>query len=98
MQQIGDPEALRKLEQDACGAIVADPSLGPGGVEHQICVAQQALYRRTRDRTLGMMVEDDPPLSVGQCHQPDPDAVTVRYRLFQVRLRGQFVDALSTGS
>src|SRR5215470_4969657 len=75
MQQVGHPEASLKLKQDAGGPVVADPSFGPGSIEDQIGVAQQALYRGARDRTLGMMVEDDPPLSVGQCHKPDPDAV-----------------------
>ena len=40
-----------------------------------------------------MMVEDDPALPVGERDQPDPDAVAVRYRLLEIGLRGQFVDA-----
>jgi hypothetical protein len=44
-QQIGDPETTLKLEQGARRAVVADPSLGAGGVEDQIGVAQQALDR-----------------------------------------------------
>ena len=46
MQQIGDPETSLKLEQGAGRAVLADPSLGSGGIEDQIGVAQQALDRR----------------------------------------------------
>ena len=93
MQQIGDPETSRKLQQRAGRAVVADPPLGPGGVQDQIGVAQQALDRRTRHRTLCVMVEDDPALPVGERHETDPDPVAVRYRLLQIGLRGQLLDA-----
>ena len=98
MQQIGDPQVAVKFEQRAGRTVVADPSLGPGGIEDQIGVAQQALDRRTRHRTLGMVVEDDPTLPVGERHEPDPDPVAIRYRLLQIGLRGQLVDAPVKGS
>src|SRR6516225_4572561 len=92
MKQVGDPETSLKLEQGAGRAVVADPSLGSRGVEDQVGVAQQAFYRRARDRALGVVVEDDPALPVGECHEPDPDAVAVRDRLLQTGLRSQLVD------
>jgi len=39
------------------------------------------------------MVDDDPTLPVGECHEADPDSVAIGDRQLQIGLRGQLADA-----
>jgi hypothetical protein len=45
-----------------------------------------------------MMVEDDPALAIGECHEPDPDPVAIRDRLLQIGLADSSSMRRSTAS